>query len=528
MSDTPSAEPRRWRPRGELIAWALLVAAALALRLIDLGARPFHHDESQDAYFSWLFQTSGDYVYDPLLHGPLRFYLTAAVYTLFGDSDFTARLAPALMGTSMVAMTYGLRAQLGRIAAYSAGVMLAIGPSYLYFSRFAREDIYIAAITMAMLVVTFRFFDVPRRWHPAAFGALLALSFATKESTYITIFVAGSFFLVAIAVQARGRGLREAPVVRTLLDQGWEPYAWGVAAFLAAYTLLFTTFLTHPSGIYGLWTGLDYWLGQHGVGRGGEPPGFYSVVLFAHEWPVLLLGAAGAVAAFRRPTLLRLFLVWAFVLSLAVYSWAGEKFAWLVLHPLLPLILLAGVGLQWIWAARRSWLGKAGLAVTALAIAYSVYASALVNAVHPADPREFLVSTQSSTDVADQAREIAALAKRRHGDLKITIDAAEGATFPWAWYFRDLDVGYLDMSTTGAPPVDSDVIVLTQASNTRLQPTLTGYDGREIHFRVWWVRDYGAMSAGNWWRWLSKREPWNPTGGMPEWVYVRRVVSAGG
>ena len=142
--------------------------------------------------------------------------------------------------------------------------------------------------------------------------------------------------------------------MRTLLGVGWEAYAWGVAAFLAVYTLTFTTFLTHPSGIYGLWTGLDYWLGQHGVGRGGEAPGFYAVLLFAHEWPVLLLGAVGAVAAFRRPTLLRLFLVWAFVLSLVVYSWAGEKFAWLVLHPLLPLILLAGVGLQGIWAARRT------------------------------------------------------------------------------------------------------------------------------------------------------------------------------
>ena len=43
----------------------------------DLGDRPFHHDESQDAYFSWIFFTQGDYEYNPLLHGPLRFYLTA-------------------------------------------------------------------------------------------------------------------------------------------------------------------------------------------------------------------------------------------------------------------------------------------------------------------------------------------------------------------------------------------------------------------------------------------------------------------
>ena len=101
-----AASARARRPRGELIAWGVLVALALALRFYDLGARPFHHDESQDAYFSWVFQTDGDYKYDPLLHGPLRFYLTAAMYTLFGDSDFTARLAPALMGTSMVALPY--------------------------------------------------------------------------------------------------------------------------------------------------------------------------------------------------------------------------------------------------------------------------------------------------------------------------------------------------------------------------------------------------------------------------------------
>ena len=56
--------------------------------------------------------------------------------------------------------------------------------------------------------------------------------------------------------------------------------------------------------------------------------------------------------AFRQPTVLRAFLVWAFALSLAIYSWAGEKFAWLVLHPLLPLILLAGIGVQWLWESR--------------------------------------------------------------------------------------------------------------------------------------------------------------------------------
>jgi len=194
-----------------------------------------------------------------------------------------------------------------------------------------------------------------------------------------------------------------------------------------------------------------------------------------------------------------------------------------VLHPLLPLILLAGIGVQAIWSARRRWYGAAAAAVTVLALAYTAYASFLVNAEHGADPRELLVSTQSSTEVAGVAAEVVALA-RENPDLEITIDSAEGATFPWAWYFRHQDVGYLDLSRSGAPPAGSDVVILTQASANRLSSTLSGYEGRRIRFRVWWVRDYGAQTAAGWARWLTTREPWNPTGGMPEWVYVSRNI----
>ena len=159
----------------EALGYVLLTGVALALRLVDLDARPFHHDESQDAYFSWLFSTDGKYTYQPILHGPLRFYLTAGMYLLFGDSDFTARLAPALMGTAMVPMCALLRGQLGRIGAFSAALALTFGPTFLYYSRFAREDIYFAAITLALIAVTARFLDRPRAHQPALIGALLAL-----------------------------------------------------------------------------------------------------------------------------------------------------------------------------------------------------------------------------------------------------------------------------------------------------------------------------------------------------------------
>jgi hypothetical protein len=103
----------------------------------------------------------------------------------------------------------------------------------------------------------------------------------------------------------------------------------------------------------------------------------------------------------------------------------------------------------------------------------------------------------------------------------VTIDAAEGATFPWAWYFRDLSTGYIDLSAQGAPP-RSDVLILTQASEERLRAELGDYTVRRFPFRVWWVREYGRLSLGGWWRWVTKREPWSPLGGMPEWLYVER------
>jgi uncharacterized protein (TIGR03663 family) len=506
----------------ELLLWGALIVIGLLVRFIALGERAFHHDESQDAYFSYLFRQSGDYEYNPLLHGPLRFYLTALMYVLFGDTDFTARLAPALMGAAMIPLCWALRPLIGRIAAFATAVLLAFGPSYLYFSRFAREDIYVASLTLALIVVIWRFIDKPRKFYPALIGLLVSLSFATKETTFITVFVMGTFFLFALCIPPWFKRIWGA-----VSSAGLDGWGWCLAALAGTYTILFTTFLTHPKGINGIYTGLDYWLGQHDVGRGGEPEVFYSVLLFLVEWPALLLGAIGAVALWRRNSLLTTFLIWDFLLSLAVYSWAGEKFAWLVLHPLLPLVILAGAGLQGIWEA-RGWWRVAGFAAATLALIYVGFSSWWVNVDRGADPREFLVSTQSSTQVKDVADQVLALAASRGPNappLPVTVDSAEGATFPYAWYFRHLAPGYIDLQQQSATPPDAEALVLTEAAHGRLQNALAGYDCRQFDFRVWWVREYdGVLDPGNVFRYMTRRETWNPTGGMKEWLCTRKVA----
>ena len=63
----------------------------------------------------------------------------------------------------------------------------------VYFSRFAREDIYMACFTLLLVVSVARYVrDRKMRWLVLA-ALAFAFSYATKEATFLTIAVFGSF-----------------------------------------------------------------------------------------------------------------------------------------------------------------------------------------------------------------------------------------------------------------------------------------------------------------------------------------------
>jgi len=174
---------RRW----EIALFAALIALASVLRFWDLGSRTFHGDEAIHAGFAWQLMDGRGYVHNPLTHGPFQFFGTALVFILFGDSDYTARVLPALFGTALVALPFFFRGYLGRPGAFIAALLLAVSPTLLYFSRFAREDIYIAFFMLAMAICIWRYLAQPRRLYLYLIAALLALCFATKEVAYIAV-----------------------------------------------------------------------------------------------------------------------------------------------------------------------------------------------------------------------------------------------------------------------------------------------------------------------------------------------------
>ena len=133
----------------ELVAYAALIVVGVGMRFWDLGARALHHDESLHGFYAYdIFRGQG-YEHNPLLHGPFQFFGTALTFFLSGGaSDYTVRILPALFGVALIVLPFFFRDRLGRLGALFAAALIALSPTLLYFSRFARNDIYIAVFTL--------------------------------------------------------------------------------------------------------------------------------------------------------------------------------------------------------------------------------------------------------------------------------------------------------------------------------------------------------------------------------------------
>ena len=280
---------RFFRPsRDQLLTWIPfwgVILLGAVLRFWGLGDKPLHHDESLHAYYSlqllnnmahWTWcinpppQGYSCYVYTPLLHGPFQFHFIALVYKISqllgapdnGVNTTTVRILAATLGTAIVALPFFLRDYLGNIGAWLACFLLAISPSMVYFSRFAREDIYMACFTLLMVVGVARYIHTRKmRWLVIA-AAGFSFSYATKEATFLTILVFGSFLGALIAwelglkVSLRSRFNEESPIV-SWLPKTFAPIAVlvyfaiaGVAAkFLFAWIKSVSIYITDPNNV---------------------------------------------------------------------------------------------------------------------------------------------------------------------------------------------------------------------------------------------------------------------------------------
>jgi uncharacterized protein (TIGR03663 family) len=502
----------------------VIVGLALVVRLVKLGDRPMHHDESLDAWFSWRISRGEPYTYDPVYHGPLRFYLTGGLFRLAGDTEVTARLLAACCGAGLVALAGGLRRWLGDVGSLAAAAMLAVSPSMLYFSRFGREDVPFALLELGLLVVTASWLTRPARWHPPVAGALLAAAFATKETSFIVVAVMGSYLggllVLELLDRHRGRAPTGSSIAAAILAPGRRSLALGAAAFVVVFSACFSVGFTNPGGIVdGAVDGIRYWLSQQPVNRGDQPWPFYLALLAGYEWPILPLAAVGAVTVVRRPDPVRGLLLWTAVANLIVYSWASERFPWLVVHPLLPIVLVAGIGVQHLWQHRTAgatpWARAVPATVAAAVVALAAIAVPVAYA-QATDTRHLLVSVQTSEDLLDVRDRLERLYAAAPDDEAptVVVDTSNSGTWPWAWYLRDRPVLYADLAADPDAATDADVVIAMASNAPRLPTPPDGWHARPFAHRVWWLPPWSDSDAADWLGWIATRRTFGPPGAL--------------
>ncbi len=627
------------KPLGEVVkldweraAYLIILLLAIISRFWDLGARAMSFDETTHALYSYNLYAGEGFIHNPLMHGPLLFHANALIFFLFGDNDYTARIMPALFGVLLVMSPLLLRQWLTRTGALLASALLLISPSFLYYSRYIRNEIYMAVWMVLLTAALFHFITTRKtKWFYAG-AATLMLSLATKENAYLFGFTGAAFIamvvvwehvpprrrfwlysgglalsaLLLIAAYLLGRpqiGGKEVAAtsgaltvlnalltvvggtIPALLIAGtlirsrhphpsrvgeavrslsWRNWLVAAAILFLIYALLFTTFFTNPAGLVtGIPSSLSYWLAQQDVQRGTQPLYYYFLLLALYEFVPLLFGTAGAIYYLVRPPtqntpevepapsaqrgeqlFVALLIFWA-LNSLFLYSWAGERMPWMVVHQALPLVLLAGkfVGdlserVNWRAAWRR---GGALFALLLLVTLFSFYAMArlqradnglivlpialflllliglivgrlgvrrtlavtgatalgvlsfftvrfawmasFINYDYATEP---LVYAHGTPDIKLTMDEIARISERTAGDKTIEVAYDVEASWPIEWYMRQYPNRKYYGDTPTREALNVPLVIASSELDDRVQPFLRDRYQRFRRRGLWW------------------------------------------
>lgn len=163
----------------------IILAAAVFSRLYLLGTRVMSHDEINHVYFAYQFYNGGEYVHNPITHGPLQFHLLELSYFLFNVSDFSARIPAAFFSLITIAFVWKFRRYLGKTGAIAATILFTISPYMLYYGRYARNESIAIFFSLATAWAVLRFLDKGDNKYLYLSAAFTALHFATKETAFI-------------------------------------------------------------------------------------------------------------------------------------------------------------------------------------------------------------------------------------------------------------------------------------------------------------------------------------------------------
>ncbi len=360
-SQTGAAERLEGLLRGvtlEAALYGLLFLLAAGLRLWGLGDRPLQEVEASQALSAWRFyrgEAQGVLpgYSPPLLYGQLLSFVA------WGINDFAIRIWPALAGALVAISPALLRRQLGRWGALGASALATFSPSLIFFSRFGSGDMLslLGAVGLVLGILRFGGSGDARELRIAVLG--LALALCAGPGGYTTLLAVVLWGLMLALGRSRWLAVGS---WREELSRSWlarrRLWAQAIGLFGAAFLLLSTGLLLNFDGLHGGIAQFSLWA----EGLAGESLGlswhYPFQVLMLYEFLPLVLGLLGIAAwwSSRRRSLAGGLLTWWFSFSLVLYLVAGGKDPAHLPQITFPLVLLGGIGLEWLLTRSDDWL----------------------------------------------------------------------------------------------------------------------------------------------------------------------------
>jgi hypothetical protein len=143
-----AAIPVQW------VAWAAVLVVGLSIRLVGRTNWPLSPDESAVARDAYALVQGGD-LSDAAAAQPALVQLTALMFFLFGDTDYTARLVPLIAGLTVVTVLFWSRRWFGNLPALSAAMLWSVSPVMTMSSMRLDGGVVLVLTNLIILVLVF-------------------------------------------------------------------------------------------------------------------------------------------------------------------------------------------------------------------------------------------------------------------------------------------------------------------------------------------------------------------------------------
>lgn len=217
------------------------------------------------------------------------------------------------------------------------------------------------------------------------------------------------------------------------------------------------------------------------------------------------------------------FIVYWFSSSLAAYSYVGEKVPWLILHPLLPAVLIAGAYIGETIPRLKQRSTNAGsarflksvmvefifIAVLVLGSSFFLYSSYNLNYINHSNPAEPLIqASQPPQKFADFTATLNSAAKKQKGyytEIQITDNEVETQML---WYLRHYENIKWRIDLEKDPPLTAPIIIAHDVDAEYVEKVLNDRYTRLDSARMAWyffkLSDINTRFIMN--RWMDREQ----------------------